>query len=1039
MPSEKNANSKAGSLKDPEIAKLFFTEDPHTLYEDLKEVGHGSFGAVYCARNVQTGETVAIKKMSYGGKQSHLKWQDIIKEVQFLTQIKHPNCVDYKGCYLKDSTAWLAMEYCIGSASDLVEVHKHPLQEEEIAGIIFGAMQGLHYLHQQKKIHRDVKAGNILLTDMGQVKLADFGSASVSSKAISFVGTPYWMAPEVILAMNETHYDDKADIWSMGITCLELAERTPPYFNMNAMAALYQIAQKEPPTLKETESDDGLTITSWSQDFKDFVHELLQKLPSDRPSSSQVLQHPFLMKARSPAVLQDLIYRTKDVVKNLNNLQYRKMKKILIHETRNLQRKAAAGAAMQSGDHHGTIEEDGESTDGKTSSLGSLQSNPSLVSATSSSKSDSISSLNDSNMSDGGSINSQEGVNDYVNYEHQTVIPNVATSTSTSLHSSSSSIGPSMAHQHNINQHQLPQQRMSHLHHTNKSNASADSNKSSSAAAAALSRSSSGRINAAAGGNSGGLTSNVSSIHQSNHHHQQHHHQPHPQQHHQQHHQQQHQHHQQHQQQQHHTGAASGDSVPRGIRGSRSHRDRFATIRSVQVINRQLNEHNEDNRHREQLQGYKRMRQQNQKQLIQYEKKLKAEMDEYSGKLTKELDTIQHQYQQEYERMVKRHHHELDKDAKGAVNHERKFLKHLDQEQDGKMKEFLNKQKKEYKMKKEQMKENSSGMNMSKEDRSEWLNRHMNDLLHTHEQTENAIRDRYQQNRDLEIRKHQRRALLERHNLENNCLLNELNLKQDQRKEEHDRLIAQHDSTQTLEYKQLSQIQDLRMERLRSQHQTEMTNQQEYSQQREGELKRKHMQAMRAQPKHLKQKESQIKKQFQEMVKVQEKQYKAWRNHVVETTPRKMDQKEVLRRKKDEQVRKIALLNTQYENSVSDLNQKQTVKLSESQEKERQHLKHMLNNEEELLTAFQSKVKMVSEQQHERELKELEQKVSVRRALLEDRMGEDMNRLHSERSSRIKTLLDVQGRQIEQFDDESLKLGFSTVVITDYGDQVSLM
>lgn len=116
------------------------------------------------------------------------------------------------------------MEYCLGSASDIIEVHKRPLKEEEIAAICEGVLRGLHYLHSLGRIHRDVKAGNILLTENGTVKLADFGSASIKCPANSFVGTPYWMAPEVILAMDEGQYDGKVDVWSLGITCIELGD-----------------------------------------------------------------------------------------------------------------------------------------------------------------------------------------------------------------------------------------------------------------------------------------------------------------------------------------------------------------------------------------------------------------------------------------------------------------------------------------------------------------------------------------------------------------------------------------------------------------------------------------------------------------------------------------------------------------------------------------------------------------------------------------------------------------------------------------------
>lgn len=240
---------------------------------------------------------------------------------RFLRQLKHPNTIEYKGCYLRDHTAWLVMEYCLGSASDIIEVHKRPLREEEIAAICDGVLQGLSYLHSLGRIHRDVKAGNILLTENGTVKLADFGSASIKCPANSFVGTPYWMAPEVILAMDEGQYDGKVDVWSLGITCIELAERKPPYFNMNAMSALYHIAQNDTPTLQSIE---------WSDAFKHFVESCLQKQPINRPTSGQLLNHQFIVRSRSNTVLIDLIQRTKAAVRDLDNLNYRKMKKILM-------------------------------------------------------------------------------------------------------------------------------------------------------------------------------------------------------------------------------------------------------------------------------------------------------------------------------------------------------------------------------------------------------------------------------------------------------------------------------------------------------------------------------------------------------------------------------------------------------------------------------------------------------------------------------------------------------------------------------------
>ncbi|ESO84617.1 hypothetical protein LOTGIDRAFT_131793 [Lottia gigantea] len=313
---------KPGNLKDPDIAGLFSHEDPDKIFSDLREIGHGSFGAVYFARNVITKEVVAIKKMSYNGKGAMDKWQDIVREVKFLQQLYHKNVIDYKGCFIKDHTAWLVMEYCLGSASDILEVHKRPLREIEIAAICQHALQGLTYLHGLGKIHRDVKAGNILLTENGTVKLADFGSASLVSPANSFVGTPYWMAPEVILAMDEGQYDGKSDIWSLGITCIELAERKPPLFNMNAMSALYHIAQNDSPSLSGGD---------WSNDFRNFVDACLAKSPPDRPSAEELLHHPFISNSNLCDVINELIYRTKSAVRKLDNLQYRRLQKLILN------------------------------------------------------------------------------------------------------------------------------------------------------------------------------------------------------------------------------------------------------------------------------------------------------------------------------------------------------------------------------------------------------------------------------------------------------------------------------------------------------------------------------------------------------------------------------------------------------------------------------------------------------------------------------------------------------------------------------------
>ncbi|MGH0140699.1 UNVERIFIED_CONTAM: hypothetical protein FKN15_044723 [Acipenser sinensis] len=620
------SSSRKGAPKDPEAADLFFKEDPVELFSDLNEIGHGSFGAVYFARNSRTNEVVAIKKMSYSGKQTTEKWQDIIKEVKFLCQLKHPNTIEYKGCYLKEHTAWLVMEYCLGSASDLIEVHKKPLQEVEIAAITHDALQ---------------------------------------------------------------------------------AERKPPLFNMNAMSALYHIAQNDSPALQSNE---------WSDPFRSFVEYCLRKIPQDRPSSADLLQHDFVIRERSQTVLTDLIQRTKDAVRELDNLQYRKMKKILYQERHN-------GPLTESQEE----EEDSEHASCKMNSLGSNHSIPSTSVSTGSQCS---------------SVNSMQEVVD------------------------ESSSDMAMMHDYDSTLESEP------------------------------------------------------------------------------------------------------SAVPRKdhvfVRDEASYRDPRPELRPTLSVQSQA--HNYKNRER--------------------------------------FATIK-----------------------------------------------------------------SASL--------------------------------------------------------------ELNKKKTQKEMEHAMLIRHDESTQELENRQLKTLQKLRMDLIRLQHQTELENQIEYNNRRERELHRKHVMELRQQPKNLKALEMQIKKQFQDTCKVQTKQYKALRNHQLEVSP-KSEHKTILKALKEEQTRKLAILAEQYEQSINEMMASQALRLDEAQEAECQALKHQLQQEMELLNAYQSKIKMQTEAQHERELQKLEQVVSLRRAHLEQKIEEELASLQKERTERIKYLLERQEREIETFDVESVRLGFESLVTLDY-------
>jgi serine/threonine protein kinase len=207
----------------------------------LELLGEGNFGLVYKAYHKQSGNIVAIKVVPISSDIESLK-----KEIAILRECKCPHIVRYFGSYLKKSTGelWLILEYCnAGSVADLIKSTGKTLNEYEISSICHAVLKGLEYLHDTKKIHRDVKAGNILLDNRGNAKLADFGvSAQLQhtyDKRGTVTGTPYWMSPEVL--SNSGEYNKKTDIWSLGITAIEMAEGEPPYSHINYMRAMFVI------------------------------------------------------------------------------------------------------------------------------------------------------------------------------------------------------------------------------------------------------------------------------------------------------------------------------------------------------------------------------------------------------------------------------------------------------------------------------------------------------------------------------------------------------------------------------------------------------------------------------------------------------------------------------------------------------------------------------------------------------------------------------------------------------------------------------
>lgn len=258
--------------------------NPEEKYQIMRKIGEGGSGSVYVCKNIETSETFALKRIRPKNEKQR---EEITNEIALTLLSQNSNVLSYHESYDFNGFIWIVVELMKGNLTDLILDRYGRIPENLVAYILREVIRGLMFLHHQHRIHRDIKSDNILISLEGKVKLGDFGYAAQlttdHNKRHTVVGTPSWMAPELVVG---SEYDTRVDIWSLGIVALEMAEGEPPYLRENPMKALYLIASGPPPRLTNR--------TKWSEDYRGFVEACLVKEPDRRATTDELLQHPFI-------------------------------------------------------------------------------------------------------------------------------------------------------------------------------------------------------------------------------------------------------------------------------------------------------------------------------------------------------------------------------------------------------------------------------------------------------------------------------------------------------------------------------------------------------------------------------------------------------------------------------------------------------------------------------------------------------------------------------------------------------------------------